>query len=104
MTKNIDSPSDRAMGTNPGTPSNTRIPGNHRMRTYFDVMRNLNQIIYLNPIGNDSVIQRTTVNAGIGTNFYIVANGNSSQLFYLVPATGLFGKAKTIGTNHHPGM
>ncbi len=90
------------MGANPGTSCNAGIPGNNRVRTYFDVMRNLHQVVDFDPVGNDGVIQGTAINAGIGADFNVIANDDRPQLLYFVPTACLLGKTETIGANHHP--
>lgn len=55
-----------------------------------DVMRDLNQVVQLDAITNSGILQSTPVNAGIGTDFNVVANANRTQLFDFprVPAFG----------------
>nr|VFJ59742.1 MAG: hypothetical protein BECKDK2373C_GA0170839_107320 [Candidatus Kentron sp. DK] len=64
------------------------------------VMSNLNLIIDLYTIFKDSILQRTSVNCGIGTNFYIITNLNRTQLRYFYPNAIIICNTKTITPNY----
>ena len=89
---------DARTARNPHTPRHGGVPAN------VDVVANLNQVVELDAIFNDGVLQSTSVDAGIGTNFNIIANGNSAQLFNFFPSTLVQRKPKTISADDHTCM
>ena len=89
------------MGADTGTASYAHTAGHGCMRPDANVVANLNQVIELHTIFNDGILQCTSVNAGVGANFNIIANPDRSQLFDFFPHSLVRGKAKAIGPHHH---
>ena len=89
---------------NNGATGNTGTGGNSGIVTNTTIVTNHNLIIDLDPVTNHGIVQGTAVNAGVGTDFHIVPHNDSTNLRNLDPDIAIFGVAKTISTNHHPGM
>src|SRR5690606_21303254 len=93
-----------AMFTNAGPAGDTGTGGHGRSITHFYVMGNLNQVIQNDVVTDLGITQRTTVDAGIGTNFDIVTDAYATQLGNFMPAAFIGCETKTIGTNNGTGM
>ena len=91
---------DCAMRTNVCTASDTHASSHCCVLTNAGVVSNLNLIVELDAVGNHGVIERPTVDAGVGPNFHIIANHDNAQLFYFFPAPCNRRETKPIATNH----
>ena len=69
---------DSAMRANASTASHADATGHGRVRANMHVVANLYQIVEFDAVLDHSVIQRATVNAGIGADFDIMANAHSA--------------------------
>jgi len=93
---------DRAMRPNASAACNPNTPGHGRVGTHMDVVTDLDQVVELDTVFNDRVFKCTTVNAGVGTDFDVIANAHGPQLLDLDPLPLVRGKTKAIGANHNP--
>ena len=65
-----------------------------------DVVGNLDLVIKFDIVTNDRIIERTTVDRGIGADFDIVANNDATNLRNLDPALAFLGKAEAIASDN----
>jgi hypothetical protein len=92
------------MRANPGAASHTHTPGHGRVRANMHVVADLYQVVEFDAVLDHSVIQRATVNAGIGTNLNIIADAHPAQLLDFLPTTGMRRKAKAIRAYDNAGV
>lgn len=92
------------MAANFGAACNANAAGHGRMLTDLHVVADLYLVVDLDAVGNHGVAQRSTIDAGIGANFHIIANLHTAELLDLDPAPLVTGKAKTIAANHGAGL
>ena len=104
VTQNDGAATYGAMGTNARAARHAHAAGHGGVFANVHVVANLNEVVELDAVFDDRVLQCTAVDAGIGTDFDIVANGDSTQLFNFFPSTLMQCKTKTIGTNHNACM
>ena len=93
-------PPHRAMCANAGAARHAHTAGHGHMSANVRVVANLDEIVELDAVFNDGVVQRATVNAGVGADFDIIANADAAQLFNLDPLALMWREAKTIAANH----
>ena len=71
-----------------------------RVIAYNAVVSYLHMIIYNHHIADQCVTQSTAINGSAGANLNIIAQPDTTNLVYFLPATLAIGrKPKTIGTN-----
>ncbi len=68
-----------------GTASHTHTTGHGRVGTDVHVVANLDQVVQLDAIFDHRVVQRTAIDAGVGTDLDIVADAHSAELLDLDP-------------------
>ena len=88
------------MFANPGTSGNADHSGHGAVVTYLDVVANLDQIIQFHAIANNSAVQRSPIDGGVGANFHIIAQGYTTQLRNAMPHAFFVSEAKTIRTDN----
>src|ERR1035437_3204908 len=74
------------------------------MRADAHVVPDLDQIVQLDPVLDDSVIQRTPVDASIGADFNVVADHHPAYLRDLAPGVIVLRNAEAVGANHRAGV
>ena len=94
----------RAMGPDGGAARHADAARHGRVLSNMDVMADLYQVVELDAVLDDGIVQRTTVDAGIGADLNIVANAHRAELLDFFPGTGVGGETKSVGTNDHAGV
>ena len=81
-----DSPTAHgAIRTNASTARHTRTASHGSVGAHMDVVTDLHQVIELDAIVDHGVVQRATVNAGVRTNFNVIANAHCAKLLNFFP-------------------
>src|SRR5665647_788581 len=93
-----------AMGSDGGAAGHTDTARHGRVFANVNVVTNLDQVVEFDAVFDDRVLQSTSVDAGVGANFNIIANPDSAQLFNFFPSACIRSKAKTISTDDDAGM
>ena len=101
VTQNNGTATHGAVGTNARAARHAHTASHGGVFANVHVVANLNEVVELDTVFNDRVLQCTTVNARVGTDFDIVANRDRTKLFNFFPSTLMQGKTKTIGANDH---
>ena len=92
---------NRATLTDSGAPCYGSAPSNRSVCTNANIVSNLHLIIDFYTVFNDRILYGTTINGGIGTNLYIIANPHAASLWNFDPALiAITRKAKTVCANH----
>src|SRR5690606_33348470 len=86
----------RTPRTYASTAGNACLSRYGRMCTYVDIVGYVDKVIYLDPVADHCVFQRTAIQCGISAYLYIVANNQATQLMNLLPGTTRRRKTKTI--------
>ena len=87
-----------------GAARNAGAAGHGSVFAHTDVMPDLDQVIKLDAVFQYGVLQRPTVNAGIGSDFHVVANEHAAQLLNLDPLPLVRRETKSIGADHRTWM
>ncbi|MDT4869405.1 hypothetical protein FQZ97_1044310 [compost metagenome] len=90
-----------AVGTDGGAARHPHATGHGRVRPDVHVVADLDQVVELDAVFDHGVIQRTTVDAGVGADLDIVSDAHRAQLLDLDPLAFVRRKTESIGTDHH---
>lgn len=101
VTQNNGTATHGAVSANARAACHTHTASHGGVFANVHVVADLYEVVELDTVFNDRVLQCTTVNAGVGTDFDIVANRDRTELFNFFPSTLMQGKTKTIGANDH---
>src|SRR5690242_2913856 len=72
------------------------LPHDQAMAPNDDVVRDMDQVVYLCPFPNDSRAQRTTINSGIGADLDIIADHDIAKLKHFAVAAFVEDVAEAI--------
>lgn len=100
VTENDSTTANRAMRAYVRTARHPHTTRHGGMRTDMHVVSNLYQVVELDAVFNHGVLQRAPVNAGVGTNFNIIADTHPAELLDFLPPSLVWCKAKAISSNH----
>ena len=104
MAKHDGSPSQGAMCTDLSAASHPYAAGHGRVRTNAYVVSDLDQVVEFDAITNDRVIQCTTIDAGIGANFNVIANLDTAKLLDFFPSSLMRCESESICADHDARM
>ncbi|AOV16732.1 hypothetical protein BJI67_06340 [Acidihalobacter aeolianus] len=104
MTGHTDAASQRTVSADLNASSDTDTTGYCGMRTDFYVMRHLYQIVDLHAIVDYRILERTTIDGRIGTNFHVFADHHAPELRHLDPMAPILRQTETIGTDYRTRM
>jgi hypothetical protein len=74
------------------------------VRTYLNIVSNLDEIIKLDTFLNYGVSKGTTVYACVCSNLNLIADANIAELLYFDPTPLMRRKSKAICANHYTWM
>ncbi len=104
MTGNADLTTEHTPLAYLGRTGHANLGGHDGVFPYFAVVGHLHQIVQLHSPMHHGATHRSTVNTGIGTDFYIVLNRNDAYLRNLLITFSTGGKAEAICSNHATGV
>ncbi len=84
--------------------SNAHTTSHGRVCADLHVVPYLYQVVQLDAVPYNGVLQRTPVNACIGSDLHIIANTNRPKLFNFFPPAIMRRKTESVSTNHHAGV
>ena len=101
VTQHDGTAANGAMRANSGAARNTRATGHGGVFADPHVVRDLYQVVELDAVFQNGVLQRATVNAGVGANLDVIADLDRAQLLNFDPLAVMRRKAKPVSTDHY---
>src|SRR5471030_537245 len=104
MSHDTDATADHAVFSYARAAGDTDAAGDGSVRADAHVVRDLDQIVQLDPILHHGVTQRAAVDASIGADFDVVADHHPAELRDLAPDAIVEHDAEAVGANHRAGV